>query len=244
MLIGSRAIKYHFSDFPREPKDWDYATNSKSIKPFKDQDFINIPQLVGEGIATPDQLYTLKLSHIFWNKQQEKHLSDLIFLKRKGCKKDEKLFDELYKHWNQNLGENKRVDYEKSNDSFFDDDAVVRPIEHDELHRIINPNPLYLLIKPDQTSANISKEMFFNLPKEIQLELCREEAYVLALERFVVFDKKMYWREGYTKMLRAMIMRLSPLWFGTYVAENYDMLRKPTFNFEQKFKQKQNEQKY
>lgn len=241
VLIGSKAIKHWFPDFKREPVDTDYATN-ESLAPEKNPrvEYMGIPPLnkryLMHDIASPDHLYTLKLSHVFWPIKQEKTLSDIAFLKSKGCKKDEALFKELYEHWNNVHGENKRVDYDRPNETFFDD-AVDRPIEHDTLHVMMNPEPLYVLIKPEHDDANISEKMFYSLPFEIQLELCREEAYVLALERFVVPGVNINWRIAYGKMLRAMVLRLSPLWFGTYVAENYDKLQKPSYNYEKRFKE-------
>lgn len=36
LLIGSRRIKELFPDFPRDPKDWDYAVKDKTGKSVKD----------------------------------------------------------------------------------------------------------------------------------------------------------------------------------------------------------------
>lgn len=252
VLIGSKAIKHWYPDFKREPKDTDYAildfkSPTKTLVKSLSIEYLSIPPLINlynnNDIVSPNHLYTLKLSHIFWDRYQDKHLFDITFLRNKGCIIDELLFKELYEHWNLLLGENRRVDYDKPNDTFFSEDAVKRPIDHDELHLVMNPNPLYMLIKDDQSRANINKDLFFALDKNTQLELCREEAYVLALERFYSTGKEdLHWRIAYSKMLRGMIMRMSPLWFGRYVAVNYAELCKPTFNYLKKFKESKSNQ--
>lgn len=244
LLVGSRAIKQHFNDFPREPKDWDYVafppyTFESNTKKVKDTEFLKNAILVErysekDEIVSANDLYTLKLSHIFWPIALDKHLFDIQFLKKKGCVADMELFERLYAYWSSMHGQNKRIDFDKKNEEFFQD-KVHRQYPHDELHNIINPSPLYKFVKPDLEAADISQELFNNLDRKQQLELIREEAYVLALERYMIPNSGTHWRVAYSKMLKALMQRLTPLWLGVFIAENYIDLQQPTFNYYEKF---------
>lgn len=93
MLIGSAAIKFWFSDFPREPKDIDFIKDSKINNYFNTnlkKEYLENPILLkhyfNEEVLNPDVLYTLKISHLFWdlfNNSWDKHIWDVQFLKEK-----------------------------------------------------------------------------------------------------------------------------------------------------------------
>lgn len=96
LLIGSKAIKSHFPDFPRDPKDIDWAVD-KEMKGTQNQEFLYNP-IIGHlrGIASPDILLTLKISHaIGWDVNWDKHIFDIQFLISKSAKLDYDLFQKL-----------------------------------------------------------------------------------------------------------------------------------------------------
>lgn len=243
ILIGSRAIKKHFPDF-RDPKlDFDYAIHyDRETERIEDvrHEFQNIPPITkhygtGNGILTPDHLYTLKMSHIFWPIKQQKHLFDINFLRKKGCKLDMEFFEELFSYWTEVHGPNTTIDFDKPNDEFFVD-YVKREHNHDDLHLLINPSPLYLLAKENPENANISEKIFVTLPLDVRLDIVREEGYVLALERSLIRNSGEYWRVAYARMLRHMICKLTPRWLGIFIVENYYDLVRPKFDFYKLYK--------
>lgn len=98
ILIGSSAIKHWFPDFPREPKDIDYATSTESNSYQQGVEHLYNPILhkhFSENILNPSALLTLKMSHLFWEHGFQKHLWDVNFLLSKGFKYDEDLLTEL-----------------------------------------------------------------------------------------------------------------------------------------------------
>src|SRR6188768_1330935 len=102
ILIGSHAIKHWFPDFKRIPKDIDYVVLKERKNSIKGVEYLVNPILIEyykEEIAEPNTLYTLKMSHIFWDINWSKHLYDLQFLKDKGCILDKELFYKLYEYW-------------------------------------------------------------------------------------------------------------------------------------------------
>src|SRR6478735_5177582 len=178
ILIGSRAIKHWFPDFPREPKDTDYAVN-KVLKPYKGEK--GVEYLVNEVlweyydspygkdiICDPDTLYTLKMSHLFWDLQWEKHSWDMIFLQKKGCTLNKPLFDRLYVYFNELHGKNKRSDLKMSAEDFFDN-ALNCIYDHDKLHIFLQNPPTYTKVLVGE--VEVSEEKFNKLSFEDKCNL-------------------------------------------------------------------------
>src|SRR4051794_25616523 len=96
LLIGSQALRYWFPT-QRTPRDWDWF----SPTPMSGGETFWHPALEAyepEGeIATPDELYTIKISHSFWNLHGtwRKHINDALFLKRNGAEFQPAFYDTL-----------------------------------------------------------------------------------------------------------------------------------------------------
>lgn len=102
--FGSRLIKKYFPDF-REPNDIDWVTNDISeIRNNLEELFRNkkeyyfIPCTPNREM-TPDEIYTLKVSHAIYDIKWEKTMSDIRFLQIKGCKIITSFLRELRKYW-------------------------------------------------------------------------------------------------------------------------------------------------
>lgn len=231
LLIGSTAIKHHYPDFPREPKDIDYAVKDRQQLSLRNKNDLKqellINPILGEldGIAEPNVIYTLKISHLIgWNINWDKHMFDVQFLKKKGCYINMKLFQELYEMWNTIHGKNKRSDLEMSADDFFNN-ALQTP--HDYYHTILNPTPIYTKILKDGKEVEVCQNKFNNLTFEDKCDLVREEVYVMAFERY----KQLDYRVAYSKMLRKFILGHAPIWEALFIIENYITLHKPNINY-------------
>lgn len=241
MIIGSTALKYHFPELNRAPKDLDVIVNSeydkKDIervhKPIKLEILINpvlikhynnnCPQYIGVN-----ELYTLKMSHVIgWeleNNSYEKHLWDLTFLKSNGCKLIKPLFYELYNYWNELHGINKRSDLEMSSEDFFNN-ALKCEYSHDYLHTLINPIPTYTKVLKGE--VEVCEKKFNKLIFKEKCDLVREEVYIMSWER--QFHKD--YRISYGRMLRKFIRNHAPLWEAIWILENFKELYKPEFDY-------------
>lgn len=215
-IFGSKLIKKIFPDF-REPNDTDWVTNDISeynkYSSTKNTEYYYIPCSPNREM-TADEIYTLKVSHAIYDIHWQKTMSDIRFLQIKGCKIVPEFLIELRKHW-EKIHNNKRCDFDIEMESFFNDN-VKREIKHDDLHKLINPIPSYQLIvdgvKPD-------KEKFFNLSDWQRDNICFEEAYVIAIERF--FGKLPY-RKAYNKAQQILVTRLHPIWLADWVILNWN----------------------
>jgi len=239
LVIGSTAIKHWFPDFNREPKDIDYVVreykqstreveylvNPVLLDYVADLAYINV---IGKPrYATPNVLLTLKVSHIFWDINWDKHMWDIQFLLLKGCKIIPELFDKLYTYWNDYHGKNKRSKLDMSSEEFFDN-AITCPYDHDWLHTLIKDPPTYTKVLIGE--VEVSEELFNQLTFEEKCNLVREEIYIMSWER--KFHKD--YRISYARMLRKFIRNHAPMWEALFIIENYNLLSKPEFNYFQK----------
>jgi hypothetical protein len=240
ILIGSRAIKHWFPDFPREPKDYDYivddVTKEKPVYadgrvefhlnpilfPLCDSSFFCGMPLI------PDHLYTLKISHLFWDINWAKHMFDVQFLKKKGCVLNKTLFDLLYEYWTGIHGKIKKSDLTLSSKEFFDN--ALKEYDHDYLHLLFNPIPTYTKVLKEGSEVEPDENKFLSLSHEEKLSLVREEVYVMAFERLGGRD----YRTAYAWMLKKFIRNHAPIWEALWIIDNYIELHLPIINYKEK----------
>ena len=240
IIIGSSAIKHHYSDFKREPKDLDVIlessnenikdyfineTPNKKVEILKNTVILNYYR--GNGYLPSNLLTTLKASHLCWDVNWEKHMFDLQFLLKKGNKIDFELFKELYEYWNTVHSKNKRSDLKMSKEDFFNNAINYDYLEHDEIHKILNSIPIYSKCLKDGKEVELDENKFYNLSYEDKLEFIREEIYVMSYERY----KELGYKRAYNRMLKKFILSHAPFWSLIFIFENYIELQKCTKNF-------------
>jgi hypothetical protein len=192
--------------------------------------------------ATLDELYTIKVSHSYWslpNGSWNKHMSDIVVLKRAGATLDLDLHDLLYSVWEEKHGK-KRVNLNMDKQAFFSD-AVTRIYDHDSIHESVayGEHPMYdsmlaggQQIKMDMT---VIKAMSF----EDQVKLYREEIYATALERWVIpSEYRISPRRAYAMATQKTITSLTKGWSARFLVENYETFRIPDMDYVQHHKSK------
>jgi len=234
LLIGSKAIKHWYPDFTREPKDTDYIVSEPrlfqkepGIEYLENPIIFNLYKDTERVVIEPDDLLTLKASHLCWNINWEKHMFDAQFLLKKGHKINVELFLELYEYWNVYHLKNKRSDLKMTKDEFFSNAINKDVVEHDEIHKILNPIPAYTKILKDGAEVEVDEEKYKLLSHQDKINVTQEEIFVMAYERF----KKMDYRVAYSIMLKKFIISHTPLFTLPFIIENYIELHKPNFNF-------------
>lgn len=239
LIIGSTAIKYHFPDFKREPKDIDVLRTkfkhpiildtifnvNKKIE-YLENSILSEKYRVGNYISK-DDLCTLKASHLFWDINWDKHMFDLQFLLSKGCIIDKVLWFKLYKYWNEVHSKNKRSDLKMSKEDFFNNAVNYNSGEHDETHKLINPVPIYTKVLKDNSEVELDENKFHKLSFGDKLEFVREEIYVMANERY----SGLGYKRAYNKMLKKFIISHAPIFSVIFILENYIELQSCKINF-------------
>ncbi len=228
LLIGSKAIRYHFPDFPREPKDEDYAVNYKVINDTKGFELLYNPVIGNaEGVADPNTLCTLKASHLVgWDINWSKHMFDVQFLVSKGCRIIPELFYEFYRFWNSYHGKNRRSVLDMSAEDFFDN-AVSCEHDHDYIHTLLKDYPTYKKVLKDGAEVDVSEDKFNSLSYSEKCDLVTEEVMVMAYERY----SSLGYMHAYDKMLKKFILNHAPLWEAVFIIENFKHLHKPKFDY-------------
>jgi hypothetical protein len=245
LVIGSEAMRHWFGDDVRLPKDIDVFTDlpqAPTIDTFWHPSFEDIfPNAHSARYATVEELYTIKMSHIYWdlpNGSWNKHKGDLIFLERQGVTLDLQMHNALYKVWEEKHGK-KRVDLDMDKASFFDD-AVPRVYDHDSVHYSVayGDAPLYESFLKDGEEINIDMKKVWAAPFETQVKLFREEIYATALER-VVIPKNYRCSPGaaYSWALRRTITSLTKGRSARFIAENLDIFSSPDVDYVKRHKE-------
>lgn len=231
IIIGSTAMKYHFSDFNRVPKDLDYAVlNSKEFKQSREIEYLENPILfkyTNEEYIPPNMLLTLKISHLFWDINWDKHLWDIQFLLKKGCIIQMDLFNDLLQYWKDTKEKVRRSDLMMSKEDFFSNAINYDEHEHDHLHTLLNPIPMYTRILADGAEVELDESKFIKLSHEDKCAVVFEETAVMAYERY----KKSNYNVAFIRMLKKCIMQHFPIYIAIFAIENYIELHKPKYNF-------------
>lgn len=210
ILTGSQAILHHFPDYTgiTDKSDIDYIVFSPMKSDMFGVEYLYadchkiIQEYCSDNILTPDLLYTIKVSHLSWegkNSKWVKHLRDVQFLKNKGCKLIEPVYNSFYFEWEKRFGSKSHIKLNVSADEFFNSN-VTRKYNHDFLHEYykVLDEPIYKKMLKDGSDVMASIDKFQKLPYNIQLLSCLEEMFVISDERNISLF------EAYKKLVTTM----------------------------------------
>lgn len=241
-MIGSRAMKHWFPD-AREPKDWDFQSPHEVEVPEGLKYDIFVDPRLGEwdwkGIASPDELYTMKISHGYWDIHGtwDKHAADIVFLQRKGAKFLPELHDLLKPIWAERYKKNP-ISLDKTVAEFFND-HVKKKYVHDTVHESVayHDRPWFESILKDGSEVLTDNAKFWAMDLPDQLDLVREELYVIALERILIpKDYKGSPGLAYRWALRRTAISLFKGEWAKFLLLHLDELSKPDVDFVKRHK--------
>lgn len=245
ILVGSQAMKHHFDNKVDAPdvkvKDTDYFSDHEKgslddlgmrVEVFwddrlKEYDWAEDADNGGSGIATLDELYTIKVSHAFWNLRNGswgKHMSHMMQMKEQGAQFIDDLYNVLYPIWVDRHGR-KLANLEIENPDDFFKNTVERKYDHDSIHASVAyyDEPLFKKILRDGHAIAVSKEKFDALSYEDKVKLVKEEIFATSLERDLIpqgsSDK---WRIVYQNHLNKLITSYSKGWFPLWVVLHFE----------------------
>jgi len=233
LLIGSTAMQLRGVG-NRSPKDRDLFSDD----PEAQGDVFWHPRFslwlgsgAGTRVATLDELYTIKVSHAQWelkNNTWEKHVYDILELKRAGAVLDLQLHKLLYSVWEETHGV-KVMDLAQDKAEFFDD-AVRRTYDHDSLHDSVayGERPIYTEVLKDGAEVDIDMKKLKALPLERFVDLIKEEIFVTALERVVVpKDYDVSPGAAYWWAFRRTATSLTKGWTARTILDNAELFLTP-----------------
>ncbi|KAL9548346.1 hypothetical protein MBANPS3_005723 [Mucor bainieri] len=121
------------------------------------------------------------------------------------------------------------INLNMSNQDFLgrDDDLfVTRHIPHDDVHALVayGAAPIYDELKTDKSKAMVSKELFEKAAYEKQIQCVKEEAMVIALERFLLPKLTLDPASAYRSALLRICTTLTKGWFRQFAVDNFPRL--------------------
>lgn len=233
LLIGSTAMKMRRVG-NRTPKDRDVFSDDPGAQGdvFWHPSFSTwLGSGAGTRVATLDELYTIKVSHAQWdlkNNTWNKHVYDIVQLKRAGAVLDLELHKLLYAVWEETHGK-KVMDLNQDKSEFFDD-AVRRTYDHDSLHDSVayGDLPIYTEVLKDGAEVDIDMRKMKALPLSRFVDLIKEEIFVTALERIVVPRKyRVSPKAAYWWALRRTATSLTKGWTARTILDNAELFLEP-----------------
>lgn len=237
VLVGSDAARFWIPDF-RLSKDIDWW----STEPFEGESF-DISVMTAEilsvmehrsvfgGVASLNDLLTIKLSHLPYDIHWKKHLNDYLVFKKYGAKINQELYVALQQHWEEVHGNKPHLSLYRTKDSFFDG-YVPKQHEHDYLHELVAyPNkPTYTQCLQDGQEIMIDWNKFLAMSFEQQVKMFREEINVIATERWLLPTRdsgKITFREAYSKSLHKTVTALTKGRASRFMCENIEEFIRP-----------------
>jgi hypothetical protein len=225
IIVGSKAAQYWGLN-RREPKDTDIWISSKEDFPYKEgEDLHIIPEHILDmipvwyGFPSSDALYTIKCSHFQWDIKWEKTKLDILHFKSCGCELLPDLYKALVEHWKEVHGDKSFLSLNKNKEEFFTD-SVNYKYDHDYLHRLVNPIPIYTKILKKNEEVGLDKRKFNQLEFKDKVKLFQEEITVITFERWLVHNPSMDWRLAYNYSLKKTITNLTKNWASDFIITN------------------------
>ena len=224
LIIGSTTIKHYYPDFPREPKDIDVAVFEKRKRDGIIEYLENpiILKYQSNGYLKPDLMLSLKISHLFWDINWDKHLYDVQFLLGKGCNYNLDLICELRSFWDSFLPKIRRSSLEMKKDDFFTNNVNKDTEQHDYLHTLLNPIPMYTKLLKEGCEVELDENKWNNLSFEEKSDVVFEEVVIMMTERYKNID----YRVAYKRQLKQCIIKHFPFYISVFAIENYTTLEK------------------
>lgn len=181
------------------------------------------------GVATLNDLLTIKLAHlpydIFWHK----HLNDYLVFKKYGGTVNKPLYEALKEYWKIYHKNKPYLNLYRTKDKFFDD-FVKKKFDHDYLHEMVSypEKPMYTHCLMDGQDVMIDYDKFMKLTFEQQVQMFMEEITVIAYERWVIpSNGNISFFVAYGRSLHKTVTTLTKNWATEFLCENIEMFLKP-----------------
>ncbi len=236
LIIGSRALKVYYTDFNREPKDLDYAVDIDVKSGEKDIEYLYNPVIFkyakdSDYYCPPQLLLNLKISHLFWNINWDKHMWDIQFLLKKGNVIEPHIIQDFRTFWEEYLPKIHRSDLRMTKEDFFTNAVNKDSNEHDLLHEKLAEHPAYKKILKDGCEVELDEVKWDKLSFEEKCDVVYEETSVMAFERY---SPKLYWKKAYNRQLKDNIIKHFPFYIALFAIENYILLSTTNKNYQLK----------
>lgn len=230
ILIGSCKMKELYPEFAREPKDVDFATDEECKSSVSYMEYLYNPVLchyLGDEEIDGDEMLTLKVSHLFYPKDWDKHMWDVQFLLDRGHVVNPNLLNLLRDFWEDYLPKIRRSNLSMTKEDFFTNNVNEDTDQHDYLHTLLNPIPMYTRLLKDGSEVELDERKWHRLTQVEKDAVVFEETAVMAFERY----SSMHYKKAFARQLRDNIMKHFPIYIALHAIYNYKELHITNNNF-------------
>ncbi|PKK72414.1 hypothetical protein RhiirC2_848421 [Rhizophagus irregularis] len=191
-------------------------------------------------------LEALKTSHIYWPADFQKNIADLHLLRILLGYNKVSMTQPLYSPQRDKPIElmlktriketeiirgkpGAHIKLNMTNEEFLDHEDILfvqKHVPHDYLHELVKygDQPIYKSLKDDQSKAWTKKSLFENLDYKTKLNCVKEEAMVIALERYLIPMISKNQETSYSLALARICTTLTRGWFRQFAIDNYSRL--------------------
>jgi hypothetical protein len=258
-LYGSRALNHWYpKQFSiKDNTDWDIITDEgfTTIRGTIDvSEHINYAMDVCEHygsctylespigkvcVVTPPGLMLFKRSHLHRPIGFDKHIIHYNFLKKELGQQLNyyySLLSCLTQATKDKYGD-RTPSLNKSKKEFFDD-YVSKVYDHDSIHyaTCYGERPIYEELKTDNDKVWCSKDKWDKLSCELRIKCVREEAFTIAIERFLLVKKNYPPLFAFSKAVEKICTTLTSGWFRDFAIDNWpEVMDYGSYDFYGKF---------
>jgi len=120
----------------------------------------------------------------------------------------------------------RNINLEKSNEDFLENEVTLyvdKFMKHDDIHMLVKLDkmPAYYDLRHDKTKAKIGYDLFLKASEEQKINCVKEEAMVLALERYLLPQRDKDQKVALLRAMNRMGTTLTKGWFREYVVDNF-----------------------
>ena len=125
----------------------------------------------------------------------------------------------------------------KQNKGEFFDDYVTKIYEHDDIHyaTCYYDRPIYESLKSNSETVWCEKSKWEQLSHEDKIKCVQEEAFVIAIERFILPNKGYPPKFAFSKAITRICTNLTSGWFRDFAIENWPEISNCNYNFYERF---------
>lgn len=153
---------------------------------------------------------------------------DAQFLLDKGHVLIKPLFDDLVSFWKEYLPKIRRSNLAMTKEDFFNNAVNEDTDQHDYLHTLLNPIPMYTELLKDGSEVELDPNKWTALADQGKDMVVFEETAVMAFERY----PRLYYKAAYARQLKDNIIKHFPEYIALYAIHKvFDRIPHLTLTF-------------
>ena len=183
------------------------------------------------NVVSLHTLYELKKSHRFIRRNHDKTMNDFYFIENM-IELDTYTESEFYiKRFEETLiRANKKASHiklDQNKNGFFKTKGITYIYDHDSIHESIKFHkvPIYKKYLKNGEGVLCDRNKWENLSEQEKKEGVLEEAYVIAIERFLSKSNRKTPKEAFDTAVEKICTTLCKGWFRQYAYENYKEIK-------------------